>query len=80
MDPFPDDPIRTPCPGCRTTVLFPRLLNIQPGTSMSCNCTRCGHRVTIVVQSGSHPSRARSLAVLFVAICLIAGVVLLILK
>lgn len=80
MNPFPDDPIRVPCPGCGAPVLFPRLADLAPGTVMSCNCPRCGQRVSSLTPLGSPPSRGRRIGVLVVAVVVAVVVVLLLVK
>lgn len=76
VEPFPADPIRAACPGCGTTVLFPRLYGLAPGTTMSSDCPRCGRKVSVVNSGAPHPSAARRAAVLLVALVVIAAAVL----
>ena len=45
-DTFTRGPVRVPCPECGEPVLFPPMLsNLPAGTTMSCDCLRCGARV-----------------------------------
>jgi endogenous inhibitor of DNA gyrase (YacG/DUF329 family) len=74
-EPFPAEPIRVACPSCGTSVLFPRLLGLAPGSTVSCDCPRCGRKVSVVNPGAPHPSKARRAAVLLVALVVIATVV-----
>jgi hypothetical protein len=75
--PFPAEPIRTACPSCGTSVLFPRLHGLAPDSTVSCDCPRCGRKVCVVNSGAPHPSKARRAAVLVVALAVVATVVLL---
>lgn len=75
-EPFPADPIRGACPSCGTTVLFPRLHGLVPGSTVSCDCHRCGHKVSVVHSGPPRPSAARRAAVLFVAVVVTAAAIL----
>ena len=75
-EPFPAEPIRAACPSCGMSVLFPRLLGLAPGSTVSCHCPRCGHKVSVVNSGAPHSSAARRFAGLLVALAVIAAVVL----
>lgn len=75
-EPFPAEPIRAACPGCGTSVLFPRLHGLAPGSTVSCDCPQCGRKVSVVNPGAAHPSQAQRAAVLLTAIVVIAAVVL----
>src|SRR5262245_21392092 len=75
-EPFPAQPIRAACPSCGNSVLFPRLHGLAPGSTVSCDCPRCGRKVSVVNSGAPHPSKARRAAVLLVALVVIAPVVL----
>src|SRR5262245_210120 len=75
-EPFPAEPIRAVCPSCGMTVLFPRLRGLAPGSTVSCDCPRCGRKVSVVSSGALHPSAARRAAVLLVALVVFAAVVL----
>jgi len=75
-EPFPAEPIRAACPSCGTSVLFPRLHGLVPGSTVSCDCPHCGRKVSVVHFGAPHPSRARRAAVLLVALVVIAAAVL----
>jgi len=75
-EPFPAEPIRAACPSCGTSVLFPRLSGLAPGSTVSCDCSRCGRKVSVVNSGAPHPSKARRATVLLVALVVIAAVAL----
>jgi endogenous inhibitor of DNA gyrase (YacG/DUF329 family) len=75
-EPFPAEPIRAACPSCGTPVLFPRLHGLAPGSTVSCDCPRCGRKVSVVNTGASHPSKARRAAVLLVALAVIVAVIM----
>lgn len=75
-EPFPAEPIYAACPSCGTSVLFPRLHGLAPGSKVSCDCPGCGREVSVVNSGAPHPSAARRAAVLLVAIVVIAAAVL----
>jgi endogenous inhibitor of DNA gyrase (YacG/DUF329 family) len=72
-EPFPAEPIRAACPICGTSVLFPRLHGLSPGSTLSCDCPQCGRNVSVVTSGALLPSKARRAAVLLVAIVVIAA-------
>ena len=75
-EPFPAEPICAACPNCGMSVLFPRLHGLAPGSTVSCDCPRCGRKVSVVNSGAPHASKARRAAVLLVALVVIAAVVL----
>ena len=80
-EPFPDNPFRVSCPGCRHVVLFPPLdLTCPPGTSMSADCLQCGTKVVFRIPVVALPSRGRQLAVLIVAIGVVVAFVVWIIR
>jgi hypothetical protein len=75
-EPFPAEPIDAACPSCGASVLFPRFHGLAPGSTVSCDCPRCGRKVSVVNSGVPHPSVARRAAVLLVALVVVAAVVL----
>ena len=80
-EPFPNNPSRVSCPGCRHVVLFPPLDRTwPPGTTMATDCPQCGAKVVFGVPIVAPPSRGRQLAVLIVAIGVVVAFVVWIIR
>jgi len=75
-EPFPAEPIRAACPGCGAPVLFPRLPGLPPGSTVSCDCPRCGRKVSVVNSGAPRPSKSQRAAALLVALVVIVAVAL----